>query len=355
MMKPYILLTAGVAILSVGTLALTWSEDAALAAVPADPPPAEDAAFAVTALASVSTEIRRSILATGRTHPTRQIDLRAEHGGLVMGPALPVGTRIPAGDPVCLLDPGTLPLRLSEAEARLNEARAALETAETLVARGHAPEGNLYDRRAAVLAAEARQAELQREDAKRRIIAPFDGVLTEETPEAGSVLAPMASCATLVALDRLHVTLYLPEAELSSLDTDAPLMAVTTSGRELSATLHAIAPEADPRTGMVAVTVRLENDDRSLRAGEMLSVRFQTTARPAHHIPRSALLLSEDGSLGVRLLDGDRSRFAPAVIVTEDAAGLWVSGLPETARIVTSGQHFLTDTTPIAALLTERL
>ena len=354
-MKPYPLLAAGLAVLSAAAVALTWSDDAVEAAVPAIPSQAPETAFAVTAIASQATPVARQIVVAGRSQPSRQIDLRAEYGGQIVGPALPVGTFVGAGSAVCLLEPGTLPLRLSEAEARLAEARSALETAEALVARGHAPEGGLRERRALLQAAEARLAELEREDAQRRIAAPFDGVLTEATPEAGSLLAPMASCATLVALDRLHVTLHLPEAELSSLDPDTPLMAVTTSGRELPATLHAIAPEADPRTGMVAVTVRLENDALTLRAGEMLSVRFQTAARPAHRIPRSALLLSEDGSLGVRLVEGDRSRFAPAVIVAEDAAGLWVSGLPETARIVTSGQHFLTDTTPIAALMTERL
>lgn len=354
-MKPYPLLAAGLAVMSAAAVALTWSDDPVEAAVPAIPPQEEETAFAVTALASQATPVARQIVVAGRSQPSRQIDLRAEYGGRIVGPALPVGTFVGAGSVVCLLDPGTLPMRLSEAEARLTEARSALETAEALVARGHAPDGSLRERRALLQAAEARLAELQREDAQRWIVAPFDGVLSEATPEAGSVLAPMASCATLVALDRLHVTLHLPEAELSSLDTDAPLMAVTTSGRELPATLHAIAPEADPRTGMVAVTVRLENDARTLRAGEMLSVRFQTAARPAHRIPRSALLMSEDGSLGVRLLDGDRSRFAPAVIVAEDEAGLWVSGLPETVRIVTAGQHFLTDTTPIAALMTERL
>lgn len=354
-MKPYPLLAAGLGVMSAAAVALTWSDDPVEAAVPAIAPQEEETAFAVTALVSQATPVARQIVVAGRSQPSRQIDLRAEYGGRIVGPALPIGTLIPAGSAACLLDPGTLPLRLSEAEARLTEARAALQTAEALVARGHAPEASLRERRALVQAAEARLAELQREDAQRRIVAPFDGVLAEATPEEGSLLAPMAPCATLVALDPLHVTLHLPEAELSSLDPDAPLMAVTTTGREQPATLHAIAPEADPRTGMVAVTVRLENDARILRAGEMLSVRFQTATSPAHRIPRSALLLSEDGSLGVRLVDGDRSRFAPVVIVAEDAAGLWVSGLPETARIITSGQHFLTDTTPIAALMMERL
>jgi len=352
-MRSYPLLAAGLVVASAAAIALTWSDDAVEAAVPAIPEQRQATSVAVTVLASQATPVSRQFVATGFSQPSRQVDLRSEYGGRIVGPALPAGTFVGAGSAVCLLDPGTLPLRLSEAEARLVEVKAALEAEENLVARGHAAEGGLPQRRTALQAAEARLAELQREDAQRRIVAPFDGVLTEVTPEAGSLLAPMASCATLVALDRLQVTLHLPVAELWSLDTDAPLVAATASGRELPANLHAFAPEADPRTGTVAVTVEMDNSDLTLRAGEPLTLRFQTRTRLAHRIPRSALILSEDGELGVRLIDRDRSRFAPAAIVAEDATGLWVSDLPVTARIVTSGQHFLTDTTPIAALLTE--
>ena len=56
----------------------------------------------------------------------------------------------------------------------------------------------------------------------------------------------------------------------------------------------------------------------------------------------AAVSLDHDGALGVKVVD-DQSivRFYPIEIVRSQIEGIWVTGLPETAQIITVGQGYV--------------
>ena len=56
----------------------------------------------------------------------------------------------------------------------------------------------------------------------------------------------------------------------------------------------------------------------------------------------STVSLSPEGRLGVKTVDDeDRVVFNAIEIVRAEIDGIWVTGLPETARIITVGQGFV--------------
>jgi len=62
----------------------------------------------------------------------------------------------------------------------------------------------------------------------------------------------------------------------------------------------------------------------------------------AHNIPSKILTLNSDGTVGVRYLDyDDVVRFASVKTIDEDANGIWVTGLPESTRIIVQGQDYV--------------
>ena len=61
----------------------------------------------------------------------------------------------------------------------------------------------------------------------------------------------------------------------------------------------------------------------------------------AHNIPSKLLSLNDNGNVGVRYLDDDDIvRFATVKTIDEDANGVWVTGLPDSTRLITQGQNF---------------
>ena len=56
------------------------------------------------------------------------------------------------------------------------------------------------------------------------------------------------------------------------------------------------------------------------------------------------LTLAEDGVIGIRYVDAANFvRFANVTIIDNADDGVWVTGLPDTVRVITVGQEFLSD------------
>ena len=54
------------------------------------------------------------------------------------------------------------------------------------------------------------------------------------------------------------------------------------------------------------------------------------------------LSLNDEGSIGVKLVDGDNQvEFQPIDIVASDSEGIWITGLPHEALLITVGHEFV--------------
>ena len=63
----------------------------------------------------------------------------------------------------------------------------------------------------------------------------------------------------------------------------------------------------------------------------------------AHKIPPSILTLQDDGSVGVKAIDkNNKVVFYPIITEIDTIDGMWVSGLPNEANIIITGQEYVT-------------
>ena len=69
----------------------------------------------------------------------------------------------------------------------------------------------------------------------------------------------------------------------------------------------------------------------------------------AHVLAASTLTLNDDGTLGVRIIDAEsKAQFVPVTILRDAPEGVYLTGLPEQADVITVGQEFVTDGVPVA-------
>ncbi len=62
----------------------------------------------------------------------------------------------------------------------------------------------------------------------------------------------------------------------------------------------------------------------------------------AQKVSPAVLVLDAQGSLGVFIVDDfQRATFAPVTIERSETNGVWVSGLPEIANVITLGQGYV--------------
>ena len=55
------------------------------------------------------------------------------------------------------------------------------------------------------------------------------------------------------------------------------------------------------------------------------------------------MTLNDEGLLGVRVVEDGVVRFVPVRMLRDTATGVWLSGLPEVADVITVGQEFVTE------------
>jgi len=82
--------------------------------------------------------------------------------------------------------------------------------------------------------------------------------------------------------------------------------------------------------------------DYKLKGGVTATVKIKSGTVKAQHVPSKILTLDTDGAIGVRFVDYDnRVGFAVVTQIDEDADGIWVTGLPDSTRIIVQGQDFV--------------
>ena len=172
---------------------------------------------------------RERVVAEGRlvAYPGAEITLSAEVSGTLVELPIVEKQEVRRGQLVARLRADDLEAELAEARARLAEVAAEIRLAETELARSEQLLAKQVDtaarrdrarrdlevasaRRETALAAIAR---LGAELAKRRVLAPIDGVVLARAVDPGETLAARAPIATLADLARVRI-----EAEVDEFD-----------------------------------------------------------------------------------------------------------------------------------------
>ncbi|MFN7223718.1 MAG: efflux RND transporter periplasmic adaptor subunit [Paracoccaceae bacterium] len=344
---------------------------ATTAAQPADTPlqPTTTAqgAMSVVGLASKARQVQNAVIARGRTEAARQVEVRAETGGLVRSDPLRRGAFVTEGQILCELDPGTRLQQAAEAEARLLEAQARLREAEVNAdaanrlneggfateTRRIGAEATLESARAGVQSARSALDAIRADIARLTVSAPFEGLLETDTAELGSLLQPGSACATVIQLDPIKLVGFVPEAEVDRINVGAMAGARLISGREVQGRVTFLSRSADAATRTFRVEVTVPNADLAIRDGQTAEMLIAADGVMAHLLPASSLTLANDGALGVRLAVSGVARFAPVTVLRDTAEGMFVTGLPDEATVIIVGQEFVTDGTQIAVTLQE--
>ena len=358
------------------------------------PSPREPDRVEVVAFQSEARRVPEDIRLRALTHAYRKADVRAETTGRVIGDPVRRGSLVAEGEILCTLDPDLREDRLREvraalseaeagvpeANAALDEARARLEqaqiearAAEALGTSGFSSETRVASARAGLASARAgvRRAETALRRARTRLVrartavasaqediedldirAPFDGILEEDSAEVGTFLQTGASCATVVDLDPIVIAGQVAPGDVGTLSVGAKVTAHFDAGTSIEGRVSFVARTADARTRTFRVEARLPNPDLAIREGAAADMVIQTGDVDAHFIPGVALTLDDAGRMGVRVAvesaQGDVARFIPVSLVQDMPAGMLVSGLPDTARIVVVGQEYISEGTSLS-------
>lgn len=282
------------------------------------------------------------ITITGRSQASRSVELKAETDGLLDKIQKEEGSRVLENDILAELELGDKQARVKESAQRVEQRKIEYEAARKLENKGFNSKVRLAQASADLESARAALKQTQIKLDKTKIKAPFDGIISEQYVDLGDYLAIGDSLFTIVDLDPLEFSGFLSERHIQDIKTGQEADAEFLDGQTLKGHISYISPAANPQTRTFRITISVPNPDFAIKDGLTVKLHMPVKEKKAHKISPSILSLNGEGQIGVKLLDDhDKVRFIPVNILANTPEAMWVTGPPDTARIITVGQDFV--------------
>ncbi len=313
------------------------------------PEPAIEAqpAPSVRVATSVAIPHALELTLTGQTAAQRIVAISAQTGGRVESLEVQEGDFVDAGALIARLAPDDRMERLEEARSRVRlreiEHAAAAELAES----GWQSEAAEAEALAQLDQARSDLAAILLDIERTQIRAPISGILEELHVEEGLIVFSGAAADTLgkvVDLDPITVTGFVSETRVASIEAGARGEVTLATGETVTGVVRFIARTADKETRTYRVELDVPNPEHTIPAGMTTLVTLSLATVPGHFLSPSVLSLDDSGTLGVKVVSGESTvRFLPVTIISAQADGYHVAGLPESVTLITVGHEFVTE------------
>jgi len=303
---------------------------------------APDEAFTVRVLDVAPQSFTRTLTIPGRTAALRSVDLKAEVAGRVIETPAEKGDRVEKDALLCRIAENDRRANLAEARALAAQRELEYQAALRLQEQGHRSATQVAAAKAQHEAALAQVSQMRIALENTEIRAPFAGRVEDRPVDAGDYLQVGDICARLLDEDPFLAIGEVSEQDIDHIGAGDVAQVTLITGETLEGRVRFVAATATDRTRTYPVEVELGNPALTLREGMTADIRVPLETRTAHRIPSNAVVLGDDGSLGVRIVDdGDRVRFRPIDILEDRNGAFFVSGLNGPVRVITVGQEFV--------------
>lgn len=237
--------------------------------------------------------------AIGTIEAVRGVMLSVDSPGVIASIDFESGQSVAAGDLLLTLDTQSEEAELASVVAAAELAEINLERSGTLLERNTISQSEFDVVNAEYKQAQAQVANIEARILKKRIVAPFDGVLGIRRVNLGQFINSGSEVVSLQSMDPIYATFYLPQQELAFLKTGLKVGVESDAypARVFEGTVTAIAAEVDPQTRMIEVQAQLANPEGDLKVGMYVQVSLlHPEAREVQAVPATAVIYAPFGN-----------------------------------------------------------
>ncbi|MGZ3375451.1 MAG: efflux RND transporter periplasmic adaptor subunit [Phenylobacterium sp.] len=228
-----------------------------------------------------------------------------------------IGAHVKTGQLLATIDTPDLDQQLAQAKAALATAIAKQGVAKTsadrwtrLLAKNAVSQqetdektGDYVERSADVQAAKADVDRLQALEAFKRIVAPFDGVVTARTAHMGALVAAGTpndpGLFTVADVHRLRIYVHVPQTYSAQLTPgmEASVTVPEYPGRTFKAKLASTSEAVGAQSGALTAELQIDNPDQAMKPGDYAQASFKLVRSESQtlRLPASALMFRQKG------------------------------------------------------------
>ncbi len=295
--------------------------------------------------------VLRTITVNGKTAPARVVELAAETDGRIEFIGAARGANIDRGQMIVRLDLRDRGARLAQAEATVKQREVEYDARAKLKSQSYVSEAQLQEAVAMLEAAKAELTRAQLDLEYMNVRAPFGGALQSRAVEIGDFVKLGDPIASYVDNRTIIVSANLSEFDARYVDVGDQADATLATGETVQGKIRYIAPVADEATRTFGVELEIDNSDGALRIGGTAVLRIPAEEVLAHRVSPSLLTLDDAGNVGIKIINDDgQVQFVVADIALSSNNGIWLTGLPQNATIITVGQGYVASGAIVSAV-----
>jgi len=289
------------------------------------PPPAVPVKAAQVTRGMVSEQI--SLVGTAEAIAASKV--AADVSGIVEYFPIKEGDTVKQGDLLVRLKDTDLRLRLKAAQSartviQANLANAAKELERTSKLRQtKSVSESRYDAafyahlvlQRRLLQSDSEIDQIEYEISRKRVLAPFSGIVAKEHTQIGEWIGPGGGIVTLLDLREIRITVNMPERYVVKLTPESRVSIVvkSISTKPISGRIYAILPQGDAAARTLPVRIHLRNRGLKIKSGMEALVTFTLSNKSrALLVPKDAVVLSGSDRLVFKVVGGQ----AVPVVIT---------------------------------------
>jgi RND family efflux transporter MFP subunit len=267
-----------------------------------------------------------------------------------------IGSKVKAGDVLAEIDTPDLDQQLTQARADLSVAQANAKLAQVSAERWQslastdAVAKQDVDQRtftwdaniAQVRAAQASVDRLVAEESFKRLVAPFNGIVTARDTDIGALINVGSTGGTQLFMvsetSKLRVYVNVPQSYVPSVPpgTKATISVPEHPGKTYSGTVEASSQAVSPSSGTTLMQLIVDNSAGALMPGDYASIHLQiANATTVLSVPSSALIFDAKG-LSIATVSADSRVVLKPVSIERDLGAVveLASGLSSSDRVI---------------------
>ena len=302
----------------------------------AAPPPPALPLSPVRVAPVLQQEVKRTVTLVGTVEPWKRSVVASEVEGLVQAFTAEEGMKVKRGDLLARLRTKTLQIRLDsamaiyrESGARYKQAKRDLKRFRALFKRELVTQKDFDDAVAEEAALKEHLSQLDAEirqvrDSlnKSRVVAPFDGWITQEFTEIGQWVEEGGPVVEVVDLSHVQVEIPLPERYVSHIQIHDPVTA-TFDGLpafEAQGQVFSLVAQADRIARTFPVKVEIPNPGLAIKSGMVSRVTLRIDQpHQGLVVPKDALVLRGGKTFVFRVNEGTADQVpVTAILHVED-------------------------------------
>ncbi|MCP4355495.1 MAG: efflux RND transporter periplasmic adaptor subunit [Proteobacteria bacterium] len=272
-------------------------------------------------------DYKDTVQVVGRTDVAQKVDLVSEVSGKVSKINKKQGDFVKKGDLMLVIENGYIKDRLTSAEESLKAAKLKLDIAKGLAKNAYKAKTDLADRQSDYSRALSNYVDMKRDYDNSFVNAPIDGAVESKNVDLGDYVKSDTILYKIISQDEVLLVGYLSQFQLSKVKLNQKAYGSFKTRENVEGKVTFISNEGDERTKTykIEVTVDSKQQNIDVKAGLSTRIHIPVGEIKVYQVPHSALVIDDDGLLGVRVVtDEDIVEFKEVKILKDNSDKLMV-------------------------------